>query len=81
MSRMFPQIAALAGAAVLSAALAGCGKQGDLERPGPLFGHAVGTTPPAQKQDPNRPVQTLDPRDEALSQTPPATPAAPTPQP
>lgn len=72
MSRKIPQIAALAAAAALSGVLAGCGKMGDLERPGPMFG------PPSpareqrpQQQDPNRPVQTIDQRD----------PNAPTPAP
>ncbi|THD83219.1 MAG: hypothetical protein E7812_00015 [Phenylobacterium sp.] len=57
--------AALIALAILAAALAGCGKMGALERPGPLFGHAqaeTNTTTP--HQDPNRPVQTVDPRDE-----------------
>ena len=53
-------------AALASIGLAGCGKLGDLERPGPMFGH--GRTGAAEQsrptQDPNRPVQTVDPRDE-----------------
>lgn len=56
----------LAAAALASSGLAGCGKLGDLERPGPMFGH--GRTGAAEQnrptQDPNRPVQTVDPRDE-----------------
>ena len=36
----------LALAALTAAALAGCGKQGELERPAPLFGHVK--TPSAQ---------------------------------
>ena len=57
---------ASAFAAVL-AALSGCGKMGDLERPGPLFG-GNSTTRQAdeaarQTQEPGRPVNTVDPRD------------------
>lgn len=84
MSRTFPQTAAaLAGLAALSV-LAGCGKQGNLERPGPMFGHATAAPGPAQRQDPNRPVQTIDPRDpNYIPQDQPASgaPPAPTPQP
>lgn len=72
MSRKFPQIAALAGAVALSCALAGCGKMGDLERPGPMFGQpSPARERNPQQQDPNRPVQTIDQRD----------PNAPTPAP
>ena len=66
--------AALIALAVLGALLAGCGKMGALERPGPMFGHgeaATNTNTTVPRQDPNRPVQTVDPRDEN------ATPAAP----
>ena len=53
-------------------ALAGCGKLGDLERPGPMFGHAqTEARPGAQRQDPNRPVQTVDPRDQGVLPTAP----------
>jgi hypothetical protein len=50
-----------------AAALAACGKTGELKRPAPLFGHA-GKTPPAdrahrQGEDPSNPVRTVDPRD------------------
>jgi uncharacterized protein YceK len=54
-------VAAAIGA--VAAGLAGCGKLGSLERPGPMFGQTAAATP-AQRQDPNRPVQTVDPRDE-----------------
>jgi hypothetical protein len=48
----------------LAAGLGGCGKLGSLERPGPMFGHATtAQAPPTQRQDPNRPVTTVDPRD------------------
>lgn len=48
--------------------LAGCGKMGQLERPGPLFGAGRNTTrgaDEAQRQaaDPSRPVNTIDPRE------------------
>ena len=49
-------------AAVLALALAGCGKVGPLERPGPLFGSAPGTAK-ADEQSGPRPVTTVDPRD------------------
>jgi len=48
----------------LAAGLGGCGKLGSLERPGPMFGHAAtAEAQPTQRQDPNRPVVTVDPRD------------------
>jgi predicted small lipoprotein YifL len=53
--------------AFLAAGLAGCGKMGDLERPGPLFGQGKGTAPGADQQspgqDPSEPVRTIDSRD------------------
>jgi len=54
-------IAALAAALPL----AGCGKMGELERPGPLFGHgnASADRTAATGQDPNRPMTTVDRRD------------------
>ena len=64
----------LAAILALSGGLAGCGKLGDLERPGPMFGHAAAS--PAQRrqqQDPNRPVQTIDPRDQSGVPAPPRT--------
>jgi hypothetical protein len=74
MSRKFPQIAALAGALAASGVLAGCGKQGNLERPGPMFGRpSAANAPRRQQQDPNRPVQTIDPRDESATPAPPRT--------
>jgi hypothetical protein len=58
----------------LSAATGACGKLGDLERPGPMFGHPVGAAnKPRQQQDPNRPVQTIDPRDQSATPAPPRT--------
>ncbi|RAK58116.1 LPS translocon maturation chaperone LptM [Phenylobacterium deserti] len=38
--------------------LSACGKMGDLERPGPGNGRVAAP----QRQDPTRPVRTLDPR-------------------
>lgn len=45
--------------------LAGCGKMGALERPGPMFGHgnAAADKATAGGQDPNRPLTTIDRRD------------------
>jgi hypothetical protein len=51
--------------------LSGCGKLGNLDRPGPMFGKAgQANTPRQQQQDPNRPVQTIDPRDENTTPAP-----------
>jgi hypothetical protein len=75
MSRKF---LALSGALILAAGLAGCGKVGQLERPGPLFGAGRNTerqADDAQKkvQDPSRPVDTIDPRDRSTEPAPPRT--------
>jgi hypothetical protein len=63
----------MAGAAGLSA----CGKVGELERPGPLFGAGRNTTREAdnaqRRQDPSRPVDTVDPRDRSTDPAPPRT--------
>ena len=87
--RTIKGIAALA----LAAGLAGCGKVGSLERPGPLFGSERNTTKDAdsaqRQQDPSRPVDTVDPRDRSTDPAPPRTlpipgsgqnPTAPAPQ-
>lgn len=81
----------LAGIAATAAALVGCGKTGELQRPAPLFGKPMG---PAVDQkrgtyDPSRPINTIDPRDEAIdpgaspspaqATSPPNGQAAPTP--
>ena len=58
----------LAGAFALAAGLAGCGKTGELERPG-TRATAVGQRGPAG-QDPSRPVNTVDPRDEIHNPAP-----------
>ena len=68
----------LAAAALMAAALAGCGKMGELERPQPLFGKAP---PPesarakaaarsSDEQDASRPVRTVDPRDDINNPAP-----------
>jgi predicted small lipoprotein YifL len=81
MSRPIPARAlTLAAVAALAASLAACGKTGELQRPGPLFGQGRSTTKQAdeqvrQAQDPSRPVNTVDPRDTAIDPAPPrATP-------
>jgi hypothetical protein len=60
--------------------LSGCGRLGNLERPGPIFGHAnaatgAGANMPRRNEapDPNRPVRTVDPRDENATPAPPRT--------
>ncbi|PZQ63893.1 MAG: hypothetical protein DI570_07245 [Phenylobacterium zucineum] len=57
---------------MLAAGLAGCGKVGPLERPGPMFG---GPRPAAEADKPDRvdttrPVDTVDPRDRDRSTDP-----------
>jgi len=77
MSRPTPaRTLTLAGLAVLAGALAGCGKTGELQRPPPLFGKAVGPAaeaPQAGRPDPSRAVSTVDPRDDMLNPAPPRT--------
>ena len=69
---------ACAVALALAAPLAACGKMGQLERPGPLNGVATATTKGSdeavrQATDPNRPVDTIDPRDRSIDPRPPRT--------
>jgi hypothetical protein len=68
---------ALSGALILAAGLAGCGKVGQLERPGPLFGAERNSTKDAddaqRQQDATRPVDTIDPRDRSTDPAPPRT--------
>ena len=69
---------ACAVALAIAAPLAGCGKMGALERPGPLNGVATATTKGSdeavrQATDPNRPVDTIDPRDRSIDPRPPRT--------
>ena len=74
---MTPRTLALTGALILVAGLAGCGKVGQLERPGPLFGAERNRTRDAddaqRQQDPTRPVDTVDPRDRSTDPAPPRT--------
>ena len=62
---------------LMAAGLSACGKVGQLERPGPLFGAERNTTKDAddaqRKQDPSRPVDTVDPRDRSTDPAPPRT--------
>jgi hypothetical protein len=65
--RPFATLAMTAALSLAGLGLAGCGKMGELERPGPLFGAGRNTTKGAdetsrQAQDPSRPVNTVDPR-------------------
>jgi hypothetical protein len=68
----------IVGCASAAALLVGCGKMGDLERPGPLFGQGRNTTRASdeavrQAQDPSRPVNTVDTRDISNDPSPPRT--------
>jgi hypothetical protein len=72
------RLGAAALALACAAPLAGCGKTGALERPGPLFGQGRSTAREAdnaerQTQDPSRPVNTVDPRDVTTDPAPPRT--------
>jgi hypothetical protein len=63
---------------VLGGPLAACGKLGELEKPGPLNGAGRATVRQAdeqqrQAQDPQRPVDTVDPRDKTTDPAPPRT--------
>ena len=67
------RIVATALALLAAACLAACGKVGQLERPGPMFG----TSSPAgqdaggaKPQDPSRPMETVDPRDRSTEPSP-----------
>lgn len=53
-----------------AAALAGCGKMGELERPGPMFGRGSGVDAGAE---PPRSVRTVDPRTRDDRPAPPRT--------
>jgi hypothetical protein len=68
-------ILAAGAATALSLPLAACGKLGDLEKPGPLNGAGRATVRQAdeqqrQAQDPQRPVDTVDPRDRTTDPAP-----------
>ena len=56
--------------AACAALLAGCGKTGELERPGPLFGKAPAGAAAAPQRDPDRALSTIDPRDNARTPAP-----------
>jgi hypothetical protein len=69
---------AAAALVILAAPLAACGKLGALEKPGPLNGAGRATDRQAeeqrrQAQDPQRPVDTVDPRDRTTDPAPPRT--------
>ena len=64
---------AITTALLLAIGLTGCGKVGQLERPGPMFGRAPGDREAARTQDPSRPVETVDPRDRSTDPSPPRT--------
>lgn len=53
---------------IAAAGLAGCGKMGALERPGPLFGSGSGVD---AGPDPGRAVRTVDPRNRDDDPSPP----------
>lgn len=53
-------LTAIGAAALLAAGLGGCGKLGELERPGPIFG---GKSDADAGPEPTRTVRTVDPRD------------------
>lgn len=67
------RIVAMTVALLLATSLGGCGKVGQLERPGPMFGRAGPSdadTPPVKPQDPSRPMETVDPRDRSTEPSP-----------
>ena len=68
------RLLAISSALALAAGLGGCGKVGQLDRPGPLFGAERNTTKDAddalRKGDPTRPVDTVDPRDRSTDPAP-----------
>lgn len=67
------RIVATTLALLVAASLVGCGKVGQLERPGPMFGKSSPTTGDAtadKPQDPSRPMETVDPRDRSTEPSP-----------
>ncbi|HEY3947691.1 hypothetical protein [Phenylobacterium sp.] len=71
-----PLVRTAAAALLLAAPLGACGKLGQLEKPGPLNGAGRATDRAADEQqrqatDPQRPVDTVDPRDRASDPAPP----------
>jgi len=67
------RILAITSALILASGLGACGKVGQLDRPGPLFGAKTKAAEPSEKQDPTRPVETVDPRDRSTDNLPPRT--------
>jgi len=64
---------ALTSALVVATGLSACGKVGQLERPGPMFGKvsaAPADVDDARPQEPSRPLETVDPRDRSADPTP-----------
>jgi hypothetical protein len=55
------KLAVLGAVGVIAAGLAGCGKLGDLERPGPIFGSRKSDADAGPSPSPT--VRTIDPRD------------------
>ena len=72
------RLSALGGALILAAGLAGCGKVGGLEPARPLFGQKgpAAADQPSIRQDPNRPIETVDPRDRDANAAVPPPPGA-----
>jgi hypothetical protein len=69
---------ACAAILLLGAPLGACGKVGELQKPGPLNGAGRATDRQAeeqrrQAQDPSRPIDTVDQRDQAIDPAPPRT--------
>jgi predicted small lipoprotein YifL len=69
-------IRAAAALVILAAPLSACGKLGGLEKPGPMNGAGRATDRQAeeqrrQAQDPQRPIDTVDPRDRTTDPAPP----------
>jgi hypothetical protein len=61
----------ICAALAIAAPLAGCGKLGELERPGPLNGAGGSAARPVHEGP--APVQTIDPRDRDTTPAPPRT--------
>jgi hypothetical protein len=61
----------ICAALAIAAPLAGCGKLGELQRPGPLNGAGGSAAKPVREAP--RPIQTVDPRDPDSDPAPPRT--------
>ena len=67
------RIVATTLAVLLATSIAGCGKVGQLERPGPMFGRTSPTDAdptPGKPQGASRPMETVDPRDRSTEPSP-----------